>query len=88
MQTQTLNKNMNKMLIIGLMALVFSSCQSEPKKSENIVTPTPAGVPSASSENMPSGQKPTINPAHGEPFHDCALPVGAPLQAQNSPAQP
>jgi hypothetical protein len=79
---------MNKMLVIGLMALVFTSCQSESGKKENVIIPTPTGVPSASSENTPSGQRPAKNPAHGQPFHDCALPVGAVLVAADLQAQP
>jgi len=78
---------MNKFLMIGLMALVFSSCQSDSGNKEVALTPTPNGVPSASSSNTSSGQRPANNPAHGQPFHDCALPVGAALAVENSPAQ-
>lgn len=28
---------------------------------------------------VPTGPKPKFNPAHGEPWHDCAIEVGAPL---------
>ena len=73
---------MNKILAIGLLAFVFSSCQSESGKKENLITPTPNGVASASGEH--SGQKPAVNPAHGQPFHDCALPVGAAFAAGES----
>lgn len=76
------------MLMIGLVALVFSSCQSDSGKKEHALTPTPNGVPSASSEHTPSGQRPAMNPAHGQPFHDCALPVGAAFASEASPAQP
>jgi len=78
---------MNKLLMIGLMALVFSSCQSESGKKENEIVPTPTGVPSASG-NTSSGQRPANNPAHGQPFHDCALPVGAAFAAEDVSAQP
>lgn len=78
---------MNKMLVIGLMALAFTSCQSESGKKENVIIPTPNGVPSASSASTPSGQRPATNPEHGQPFHDCALPVGAAFATENSPAQ-
>ena len=77
---------MNKILVIGLMAFVFSSCQSESGKKENLITPTPNGVTTTS--NTPAGERPTVNPAHGQPFHDCALPVGAALAASDVPAQP
>jgi hypothetical protein len=79
---------MNKMLLIGLVALVFSSCQSESGKKETVITPTPTGVNSTSTETTATGEKPAVNPAHGQPFHDCALPVGAPLVASDLPAQP
>ena len=49
---------MNKFLMIGLMALVFSSCQSDSGNKEVALTPTPNGVPSASSSNTSSGQRP------------------------------
>lgn len=74
---------MKKMLMIGLVALVFTSCQSESTKKESVLIPTPAGVPSASSQNTPVGQRPATNPEHGQPFHDCALPVGAAFATQN-----
>lgn len=70
------------------MAFVFSSCQSESGSKENVVTPTPNGVPSATTEATPAGQKPATNPAHGQPFHDCALPVGASFATATAPAQP
>lgn len=70
------------------MAIVFSSCQSESGKKQDVIIPTPAGVPSASTQTVPSGQRPTKNPEHGQPFHDCAIPVGADLVAENLPAQP
>jgi hypothetical protein len=57
---------MKKLLAIFFLAFAVSACQSNNKKE-----PT----------NIQAGQKPTHNPAHGQPFHDCALPVGAPLTA-------
>jgi len=49
-------------------------------------TPTPQPVQSAA-QNVPgpvtaappTGEKPKLNPAHGEPWHNCALKVGDPL---------
>lgn len=29
---------------------------------------------------VPTGPKPEFNPEHGRPWHDCAIPVGAPLK--------
>lgn len=39
--------------------------------------------PSVPSDKSPIeiNQRPQKNPPHGQPFHDCAIPVGAPLKA-------
>lgn len=42
---------------------------------QNIVQNTPAPAPAPA----PTGPKPALNPAHGEPWHNCALKVGDPL---------
>lgn len=42
----------------------------------NIVQTT---TPPPAAKNLASGEKPKLNPAHGEPFHNCALKVGDPL---------
>ena len=42
------------------------------------VTPT-SQLPSTSVSPIRVDQTPAVNPAHGEPGHDCAVPVGAPL---------
>lgn len=85
---------MKKLLCICLLALGFSACQTNPKETQNIVTPTPNGVPAAQSatpsgpvqQNVTAGERPANNPAHGQPFHDCSIPVGAPLNAKNTTA--
>lgn len=41
-------------------------------------TPT-SQLPSTSVSPVRVNQTPTVNPPHGEPGHDCAVPVGAPL---------
>lgn len=42
--------------------------------------PTPTSqLPSTSVSPVRVNQTPTVNPPHGEPGHDCAVPVGAPL---------
>ncbi|WGQ07580.1 hypothetical protein QG516_13485 [Pedobacter gandavensis] len=78
---------MKRILYISCFVLALSACNSEPKQSQNVVTPTPGGLPSAS-PTMASGEKPANNPAHGQPFHDCALPVGAPLNASTAAPAP
>jgi hypothetical protein len=46
-------------------------------------TPINPGIGSALSTPLntvvPTGPKPKLNPAHGMPWHDCAIEVGAPL---------
>ncbi|WP_347219825.1 hypothetical protein [Chryseobacterium sp.] len=42
------------------------------------VTPTPSPAQTAS-QNLAMGEKPKINPAHGEPGHNCSVKVGDPL---------
>ncbi|MCT2563240.1 hypothetical protein [Chryseobacterium herbae] len=56
-------------------------------KPAPVPTPTPAPQPVQSAQNVPgpvtapapTGPKPKLNPAHGEPWHNCALKVGDPL---------
>ncbi|WP_316746968.1 hypothetical protein [Pedobacter gandavensis] len=74
---------MKRILYISCFVLALSACNSEPKQSQNVITPTPGGLPTAGPVTA-SGEKPANNPAHGQPFHDCALPVGAPLNAQTA----
>lgn len=40
------------------------------------------GEPQAATE---AGQKPALNPAHGEPYHRCDIQVGAPLNSAPAP---
>ena len=43
--------------------------------------PTPTSqLPSTSVSPIRVDQTPKVNPPHGEPGHDCAVPVGAPLK--------
>lgn len=50
---------------------------SNPATTQN---PTPISeLPSTSVSPVRVDQTPTVNPPHGEPGHDCAVPVGAPL---------
>lgn len=56
---------------------------SKPKAAtpNNIqVNPQPAPQPAPAPEKtVAMGEKPKMNPAHGQPFHDCAIEVGKPL---------
>ena len=48
--------------------------------TENATVPAPAEVAS-SVTNVPVSGKPTLNPAHGEPYHRCEIAVGAPIDS-------
>jgi hypothetical protein len=57
-------------------------------------TPLPALPPPAitlpqspASLSNQAGQRPLTNPAHGLPYHDCSLAVGAPLANKGNAAQ-
>lgn len=79
---------MKRILYISCIAVALSACNSSPKQTQSVITPTPAGLPSASAPVAATGEKPTHNPAHGQPYHDCAIAVGAPLNAKNNAAAP
>lgn len=38
-----------------------------------------APPPSPAQQNLAMGEKPKVNPAHGEPWHSCSIKVGDPL---------
>lgn len=44
-----------------------------------ITLKAPAAVPTTPPANAVTGNSGKINPPHGEPGHDCAVPVGSPL---------
>lgn len=75
---------MKRILYVSCIVVGLSACNSSPKQTQSVITPTPAGLPSASAPVAATGEKPTHNPAHGQPYHDCAIAVGAPLNAKNS----
>lgn len=47
--------------------------------AQNIVQATQAPTPAPATQNIAKGEKPKLNPAHGEPWHNCSLKVGDPL---------
>ena len=56
------------------------------------VSSVPVTVPTPATPNQPMVEKtattpPELNPAHGQPFHRCDIPVGSPLNAA-APAKP
>lgn len=83
--------------ILFLGIFLFSGCdQSDSKKTnsttdQNTTQEEPANrvtnVPEGNSDNISSTPAQTatgMNPAHGQPGHDCAIPVGAPLNTKNN----
>lgn len=75
---------MKRILYVSCIVVALSACNSSPKQTQSVITPTPEGLPSASAPVAATGEKPTHNPAHGQPYHDCAIAVGAPLNAKNN----
>ncbi|MCX7548163.1 hypothetical protein OS188_09375 [Xanthomarina sp. F1114] len=81
-------------LLFGV--FLFSGCeQSNSKKSDTNTDQTVTkeeqvnNAPESSSDNGSDTPKPAkaatgLNPAHGQPGHDCAIPVGAPLNSKNN----
>ncbi|PTT35972.1 hypothetical protein DBR28_11580 [Chryseobacterium sp. HMWF028] len=50
-----------------------------PQVAQNVVQTTSAPAPAPAAQNLAMGEKPKLNPAHGEPWHSCSLKVGDPL---------
>lgn len=50
-----------------------------PQAVQNAVQATPGPAPAPAAQNLAMGEKPKLNPAHGEPWHSCSLKVGDPL---------
>jgi hypothetical protein len=66
--------------------LALLSC-SEPKK-DNVVDVRPGAplFPTAPSQSGAAGTGANVNPPHGQPGHNCAIPVGAPLNTAPAPS--
>ncbi len=48
-----------------------------PQPVQNVAQSTPA--PATAAQSLAMGEKPKVNPAHGEPWHNCSVKVGDPL---------
>lgn len=58
----------------------LNSKPNAPATNNVQVTPQPMPQPAPAPQNaVAMGEKPKMNPAHGQPFHDCAIEVGKPL---------
>lgn len=64
--------------ILGICLMMMVSCREEGERGE---------TPEIQSEEVETNQNPrttaALNPAHGQPGHTCAIPVGAPLDQAN-----
>lgn len=77
-----------KYLFVALISfsLLVVSCKKEEEAAANETqtdateaTTAAPKVATTPAETKPTGEKPALNPAHGEPFHRCDIAVGAPL---------
>lgn len=76
----------NFLIPAALLALI--SC-SEPKNSQVVEINKDAPLfPAAPAATQPgqAGATANVNPPHGQPGHNCAVPVGAPLNGAPAPA--
>ncbi|MNK29974.1 hypothetical protein D3C87_483800 [compost metagenome] len=82
-----------KRLVYALAIISLSACNSKSTNTEATQTPAPnqlpaaQTVPVATTDQQSNASGLLTNPAHGQPGHDCAIPVGAPLK-QNVSQQP
>lgn len=82
------------LILLLIPSLFFISCNDSEKKVENeaeTVQEATLEQKKQALENVAPTQSSTntsgnvaINPAHGQPGHDCAVPVGAPLTGSGS----
>ncbi len=92
-------KSITVLLILIGSAIFFHSCKNTEGETVPSATnapsiftqPLPAATKTesekpAASTNAPTGQPPKLNPPHGQPFHRCEIPVGAPLDGSPAPA--
>jgi hypothetical protein len=59
---------------------VLANTQQAAKPTPIVTQTTQTPPPSAFPSVLPSTGKPKLNPAHGQPGHDCAIAVGQPLK--------
>lgn len=64
------------LLVVGIMS--FTSCKDE-NSSDTATEQT-----EASTTETQDSEAVALNPAHGQPGHSCAIPVGAPLNQASS----
>ena len=83
-----------KRLVYVLAIISLSACNSKNNHTEAADTSAPnqlpiaQNTPTATPEKQGNSSGLLTNPAHGQPGHDCALPVGAPLKQNINSQQP
>lgn len=57
----------------------LNSTPTPAQQTVQTVQATPAPAPAPANQSLAMGEKPKVNPAHGEPWHSCSVKVGDPL---------
>lgn len=71
-----MRKTKLKLFVLAIGLTFAVSCNDGEKKAEASNETTPAATENTTNA---SNEEVKLNPAHGQPGHDCAIPVGAPL---------
>lgn len=66
-----------KIILLGLAAVALLACNNADQKQKSATENVPTN---SINTQQQSDVKLLTNPAHGQPGHDCAKPVGAPLK--------
>ena len=86
------------LIVLLSVSLFLGSCKKEEAvatEEQSTATESTTAAPKITTtpaQTTPTGEKPALNPAHGEPYHRCDIAVGAPLdgpatQQGDSPTQ-
>lgn len=98
----TISKFIPKSFLIPMVAALplFISCKDEKKVEENAPAATQEATleqkkqalqnvaPTSTTTTNSSKSGGAVNPPHGQPGHDCAIPVGAPLNGAQGSTTP
>jgi hypothetical protein len=80
---------MKRILYLGCLLTLAACTNKTPEKAQTYPT-TPTGLQgiqqSAPTTSTTADNSGALNPAHGQPGHNCDLPVGAPLNSKSASA--
>ncbi len=82
-------KNSATKILLSILVVslgLFTACKDEEKATETSKE-TPSVNSTTQESNTSTSEAPELNPKHGEPFHRCDIPVGAPLSQAASTQQ-